>query len=151
MTQIDTIFDFDLIGEAFAFANFDNRSLINAYLDRQTGTVLYFSPWGEGDFDEEPDDLEDTSRYIAIPDTRQFGLGSELAITFAEEQAPHLADEVSQIFRRRGGFQRFKALLLEMGLLDKWYQYQNEQEFAVILRWCRQNDIRHTPPEPRGK
>ena len=147
MERPNAVFTFDTIEMAFEYANFDDRSN-DAYLDRHTGSSLYFSMLG--DSDEEPDDFDDTSRYIAIPDTRDFGLGSQLAVQFASDRAPTLVDDVQSVFGGRGGFRRFKDLLDRNGLLESWYEYQAEHERAAIITWCADNDIRYTLESPSG-
>ncbi|MCR9207638.1 MAG: UPF0158 family protein [bacterium] len=145
MTRTNIVFDFDTIENAFDYANFDDRSN-DAYLDRQTGASLYFSTFG--DSDDTPDDFDDTTRYVAIPDTRDFGLGSDLAIKFTSEHAPQLIDDAKACFGGRGGFRRFKDLLDRNRLLDHWHEYQSEHERLAILQWCVDNDIRHSLQEP---
>ncbi len=125
MTKPNITFDFETIEMAFEFANFDDRSN-DAYLDRRTGKSLYFSMLE--DSEDEPDDLDDRTRYVAIPDTRDFGLGSQLAVQFATENAPELLDDVHSAFTGRGAFRRFKDLLDRSGFLEAWYQYQAEYE-----------------------
>ncbi len=98
MNQPQAVFDFDAIEMAFYYANFDGGSN-EAYLDRHTGEALYFSTFG--DSDEEPDDIDDTSRYVALPDARDMGLGSRLAVEFASDTAPHLVDDVRNAFGTR--------------------------------------------------
>ncbi|TWU40196.1 hypothetical protein Q31b_35410 [Novipirellula aureliae] len=147
MTRPNVVFAFDTIEMAFEYANFDDRSN-DAYLDRHTGNSLYFSMLG--DSDDEPDDFDDTARYVAIPDTRDFGLGSQLAIQFASETAPSLLDDVRDAFRGRGGFRRFKDLLDRNDLLESWHQYEAEHERTAILQWCADNDIRYTRDDSDG-
>ncbi|TWU41687.1 hypothetical protein Poly51_63820 [Rubripirellula tenax] len=145
MTTPNVVFAFDTIEMAFDYANFDDRSN-DAYLDRHTGSSLYFSMLG--DSDDEPDDFDDTTRYVAIPDTRDFGLGSQLAVQFASEIAPALLDDVRDAFGGRGAFRRFKDLLDRNGLLESWYEYQAGHERKAILQWCANNDIRYTMDTP---
>ncbi|MEM8671529.1 MAG: UPF0158 family protein [Planctomycetota bacterium] len=144
MTKPKAVFAFDTIEMAFDYANFDDRSN-DAYLDRQTGNALYFSMLG--DSDEEPDDFEDSSRYIAIPDTRDFGLGSQLALEFASELAPALLDDVRNAFSGSGAFRRFKVLLERRDLLDCWHKYEADYERSAILQWCDRNEIHCTKPD----
>ncbi len=144
MTREDAVFDFDTIELAFEYANFDDHSN-EAFLDRHTGTSLYFSMLG--DSDAQPDDFDDATRYIAIPDTRDFGLGSQLTIDFVSEFAPSLIDAVQHAFDRRGGFRRFKDLIERQDLLDQWYKHEADHEHAAILQWCDENKIRYTLPQ----
>lgn len=141
MNKPNVVFAYNTIELAFQWADFADRSN-SAYLDRHTGNSLYFSM--DGDSDPEPDDFDDTTRYVAIPDKRDFGLGKKLAIQFACEAAPSLLDDVHAAFRGRGGFRRFKELLNLNDLLDSWYKYEAEHERAAILQWCADNDIRYT-------
>lgn len=147
MTDPNVVFEFDTIELAFEYANFGDRSN-DAYLDRHTGNALYFSTYG--DSDEEPDDFDDTTRYVAIPDTRDFGLGSQLAIEFASELAPSLLEDVREAFGGRGGFRRFKDLLDRNNLLESWHEYEAEHERTAIVQWCVDNDIRYTMDEAAG-
>lgn len=148
MKTPNVVFDFQTIEVAFEYANSHDRSN-QAYLDRHTGESLFFSMYG--DSDEEPDDMDDTDRYVAIPDTRDYGLGSQLAVNFASEVAPDLRDEVARAFHRRGGFRRFKALLIRHGLLNAWYEYRSQRERSVILHWCAKNDIRYRMSAGEGE
>jgi hypothetical protein len=148
MPKPNALFNFNTIELAFEYANFGDHSN-EAYLDRHTGNSLYFSM--HGDSDEEPDDIDDTTRYVAIPDRRDFGLGSQLAIQFATENAPSLLDDVYDAFRGRGGFRRFKDLLDRNNLLDAWHEYEAEQERTAIIKWCLDNDIRYTMDDPTGE
>ena len=141
MTPPNVVFDFDTIDIAFEFANADDRSN-EAYLDRHTGQSLFFS--SSGDSDEEPDDFDDTTRYVAIPDTRDFGMSSQLAIRFATEVVPSLLEDVRDAFRRRGGFRRLRELVEQNDLLYSWYAYEAEHERAIIIQWCADNDIHFT-------
>ena len=147
MNQPQAVFDFDAIELAFGYANFDGRAN-EAYLDRRTGEVLYFSTFG--DSDEEPDDIDDTSRYVALPHAHDMGLGSRLAVEFASDTAPHLVDDVRNAFGGRGGFRRFKNLLDKHGLLDAWHAYEAERERTALIRWCDENDVHYTITKVQG-
>lgn len=75
--------------------------------------------------------------------------GSQLAIEFATDVAPHLLDEVRNIFSQRGAFRRFKDMLGKHHLLDSWHKYETDREREAILRWCDENDVRYTIEEDR--
>jgi hypothetical protein len=141
MTKPNVVFNFDTIELAFEYANISDGSH-TAYLDRHTGKSLYFSTFG--DSDEEPDDLDDASRYVAIPDKRELGLGSQLPKDFARDNAPSLADDIYEFFRGPGAYRRFEDLLDRNKLLESWYEYQAERERTAIEQWCSENDIRYT-------
>lgn len=145
MTSPNVVFAFDIIEGAFDYVNFGDHSN-SAYLDRHTGTSLYFSI--HGDSDEEPEDFGDDTRYVAIPDTRDLGMGRQLAIQFVSEVRPALRGEIRDAIKGRGGFRRFKDILNQNGLLDRWYEYEAQYERNLIMEWCAENDIRYTTELP---
>lgn len=142
MSKRSVVFAFDTIEMAFEYASFDNE----VYLDRHTGKSIYLSP--DGDADEEPEDLDDDTRYVAVPNKSELDLGSRLAIEFTAKAAPLLLDDVREAFRGRGGFRRFKDLLDRHHLLDAWHEYQADQERTALMQWCNDNDIRYTLDTP---
>lgn len=145
MNESEAIFDLSAIELAVEFTSADPHSN-EAYLDRQSGDFLYFSDLG--DSDEEPDDFEDSMRYIAMPNQHELGLGRDLAAKFVAEQAPHLADDLRKAFSHRGGYRRFKALMETHGLLDAWYEYESKAERQAICRWCDEHGIRYRIDDP---
>ena len=51
-------------------------------------------------------------------------------------------EKVYSIFRSRGAYSRYKDLLDDKGLLDKWYKFENERQQAALKEWCVENDIK---------
>lgn len=96
--------------DAFEFVSAaqGDRELSNAWVDRQTGAVLYGGDCAE---DELPEDIDDASRYLEVPDKRDFDLGQPLVWRFVRRQSDELYDEVSACFSRRGAYSRYKDLL----------------------------------------
>jgi hypothetical protein len=87
---------FDEISNAFDVA--DTGGEHEAFVCRQTGKVYCrfgSTVAGEGDGinDDIPDDIEDESKYIAIPDKKTLGLGKPLVLDFASEFMPDDFDE----------------------------------------------------------
>jgi hypothetical protein len=54
---------------------------------------------------------------------------------------PDEFDRVDAIFSKRGAYSRFKDLLEEKGLLDKWYNFEDERNRNALMQWCIENDI----------
>jgi hypothetical protein len=54
---------------------------------------------------------------------------------------PEDCDEVRRIFKRRGAYGRFKALLARRGALERWYDFENKTEEAALRDWCEANEI----------
>lgn len=112
----------------------ENRALLN----RETARVHRQSHIADGDEDL-PDDLDDFTRYIAVPHKNELDLGRRLVFAFIIAEAPHLEDRVHEAFRRRGAYAKFKGLLDRAGLLDRWHAYEAAAEKAALLRWAAEN------------
>jgi hypothetical protein len=129
---------FEDILDAYSFTSFGNGGN-SAYLDTETGEIYLQSDDGEID-DELPDDIED-DRYVMIPDKYDLDLGKHLVRKFACEHLPESYDAIDAIFRKRGAYSRFKDLLIQKDMLQKWYDYQNSAEEKALRDWCKLNKI----------
>ena len=130
---------FDDIENAFFFVSMDQQFMHNAYLCRETGEIFYTSEMG--DSDEFPEDIDDPNKYITIPHKNELDLGKALVIEFSSEYLPGELDRVYSIFRRKGAFSRFKDLLASKGVLEEWYEFENERQKVALKEWCKENNI----------
>ena len=133
---------FNELLEAFEFADFssgENR----AYLDPRTGRLYVVSDLDdpEDPIEEVPEDLETSKVYIALPDRRHLNLGRPLALSFVEEALPDQWETAAEIFRRKGAYGRFKALLARHGALQSWYAFQAAATERALREWCEDNGI----------
>ncbi len=110
-----------------------------AYLDRDAGTFLWHSEYGDN-FDELPEDLR-SDRYIEIPHKNELNLGKSLVFAFVIEYIPNSLYEVEAIFRKKGAYHRYKVLLERNGMLEKWYAYEEDALEDSIKEWCEFNQI----------
>lgn len=134
---------FDDIENAFYFVSSDQEFMNSAFLCRETGEIFYDSGL-IGREDDFPEDIEDPDKYISIPHKNRFGLGKDLVIEFSSRYLPEEIDRVYSIFRRKGAYSKYKQLLEKKGLLDKWYEFEDERQKAAIREWCKDNEIRIT-------
>ena|SRR5688572_8824678 len=110
------------------------------YLSLERGTFHPTS--GELELEEEPpQDLDDATKYIAIPHKNDLDLGRSLALSFVEEVLPDDYDTAVAYFRKRGAYARFKGLLEARGMLNRWYEYESTATKAALCQWCKDNDI----------
>jgi len=112
----------------------------SAYISKKTGKVVYYTP---EDISGEPAEewvLEDVD-YIQIPDKYELDLGNRLAFRFVEESLPSMVDEVRDIFRCRGAYGRFKALMDRVNLLQAWYDYEAQQTSEALRKWCEAEGV----------
>ncbi len=127
--------------DAFAYVNSAPAGENSAHLSLVSGRIQRNSTWtdiwdkpGAGDKDADGETL-------SIPHKTELGLGRELALWFAEEVIPDLQEEVEGFFQKRGAYGKFKALLMQEGLLQEWYQFEKEAEEQGLKNWCEENGI----------
>ena len=87
-----------------------------------------------------PEDIDD-EKYIAIPHKNDLGLGTSQVFDFVREFLPDDYDEVRRIFRRKGAYGGYKAMLVRRGALDRWYDFSNKAEENALREWCTENEI----------
>jgi len=64
------------------------------------------------------------------------------SVDFAHE---YLSDEVAMIhamFSRQGAYARYKDFLEERGMLEKWYEFESENQEKALRKWCEANLIK---------
>jgi hypothetical protein len=130
---------YDDIENAFMFVSMEQMFGNQALLSKKTGEIFYISDYG--DSDELPDDIEDSDNYIEIPHKNDLDLGKQLVNQFVSEHLPEEVAHVSQIFRRKGAYSKYKALLEKKGLLDKWCNFEQRKQNEGLRKWCSDNDI----------
>ncbi len=91
--------------------------------------------------DELPDEIDDSSLYIAVPHKVDLDLGKNFAIKFTAEHLPDDYSKVCGFFCQRGAYRRFKDLLERRDSLEAWYGYEAQAVEQVLREWCRENQI----------
>ena len=129
---------FDDLELALEFSSFDIYGDHCAYLCTESGHIYYESDALE---EELPDDIFENDKYIEIPSKRELDLGKPLVLQFVEQYLPSDLDTVYSIFRSKGAYSRYKALLENRNALDKWYEYEQEAQKKELLSWCKYNGI----------
>ena len=133
---------FSDIESSFEFVSGESVGMNEAFLCRRTGKIYWRSDsLGLDELEEIPDDVEDDEKYIAIPDKRELGLGKPLVLDFAREVLPNDFDEVRYMFGRRGAYQKFRALVTQRNVLDRWYEFEAKATERALREWCELNSV----------
>ncbi len=137
---------FNDIENAMMFVSASGYGENSALLDKSTGKIYYQSDYEDMDeFEDFPQEEYDSDIHIKIPHKNDLNLGKDLVFEFVEKFIPDAYEKVDEIFRRRGAYSRYKDLLDDKGVLEKWYDFENQQEQAALLQWCEENNIDLTP------
>jgi hypothetical protein len=113
----------------------------SAYICADTEKIYWTSDTVDLDEDDVPADIHDSDRYIGVPHKNDLGLGRRLTLAFAEKDCPADYETVVRFFQRRGAYSRFEDLLQTRGLLERWYDFENEITDAALRAWCVENGI----------
>ena len=130
---------FDDIENAFLYVSMSHMLENQAILCKETGEIFYISEMG--DSDDLPDDIDESDNYIEIPHKNELDLGRELVFRFVSEHLPEEYNRVAQVFRKKGAYSRYKDLLEHEGLLEKWYEFENDAQSKALREWCKENNI----------
>ena len=95
--------------EAFEFVAAGSGGEHQAFLCKQSGKLYYQSELCD-DFDILPDDIDDTGKFLQVPDKKELDLGKPLALAFTREFLPGDFDDVRQFFSRRGAYARIQGI-----------------------------------------
>ena len=131
---------FDELLNAYFFASADGGADTAALIQRDSGKIYYQSQDGSPEEDA-PVDLDDATRYLALPCQNDLDLGQELVFAFVEAQIPADFEQVSAIFRQRGAYRRFKDFLEHRDALDAWYAFEQQATERALREWCAENEI----------
>jgi len=131
---------FQDIWEAFEFVSSGDPTENEAFLSRETGVIHWHSEYADG-VEELPSDIGEENKYFSIPHKQDLGLGKRIAIRFAEDFLADDLGKVREIFSRRGAYARFKDLLDERGMLERWYEYEASAQKEAVLGWCAENGV----------
>lgn len=127
------------IEDAYLFVSMGPEFSNQAILCKETGEIYYASEYG--DENEIPEDAYENDECIEIPGKNALDLGNYMVFEFVEENLPEMYEQVRQIFRKRGAYARYKDLLDEKGLLQRWYDFENDRQTQALREWCADNEI----------
>ena len=129
-TELTLAFDFVSSGRPYEH---------QAFLNIETGKIYWQSAFGDNE-EELPADLEN-GKYVEIPHKNDLGLGKSLALDFSYRHISNECERIEAIFRRKGAYSKFKAVLENNGVIDKWYEYESSAQEKALREWCEVRGI----------
>src|SRR5260221_9491151 len=101
---------------AFEFVSAGGMGEHQAFLCKQSGKIYWHSELSD-DLDELPGDIDDSEKYVQIPNKRELDLGKPLVLDFARQFLPDDFDEAwprAARFRPHGNPTALGAELMEL-------------------------------------
>ena len=143
MAEMNTRVKLSELVDAFEWASATGPFENLAYVDRASGRVWLVSDLDDAieDSEDPPEDLQDESLYLPVPNKNELDLGRNLAFRFVQEKLPESYQLVRGFFSRPGAYGRFKNLLDDGGLLNDWYAYEKAGIEEALREWATYNDV----------
>ncbi|MGI6851770.1 UPF0158 family protein [Mesorhizobium sp. 1B3] len=110
-----------------------------AYVHRLTGEIFVISD--TAGIYEGPEDMEESDEFLAIPTRSELQLGRDVVLSFVGQEAPDEWEDVSDMFRRKGAYGRFKQWLHDKGKLHAWHAFEEKATEEALREWCEDNEI----------
>jgi hypothetical protein len=130
---------YDDLENAFLFVSSGAPFEHHAVIHRITGESFFNSEiTGENEIPEEVDECDD---YLAVPHKNELDLGRPLVMEFVRTCCPEHGARVQGIFSRQGAYRRYKDFLADKGLLESWYDFENQRTREALLQWCEEKGI----------
>lgn len=117
------------------------------YYDRADDKVLMMATYDSLPEDDELQDAieEDTTgRYIRIDDFEGSNRGWDCMARFAASKDGDVRYRLERAINRRGAFRMFKDTVEDLGLLDEWRRFEEDDELRRAMDWCEKNGISYT-------
>ena len=114
----------DILG-AFEFVSAGGIGEHQAFLCKQSGKIYWHSELSD-DLDELPDDIDDSEKYVQIPNKRELDLGKPLVLNFARQFLPDYFDEVRQIFSQQRRLRQIQGSAGSKGRTRSMVRFRGE-------------------------
>ena len=130
-----------LVYDAIESAN----EVYDQYLDTDAMEVVSL-PNMDSDFAEVLDEDEELmeliendkyNRFLPLPSQFDLQEYSVMEDYIDELEDKQLAQRLARAIRGRGAFRRFKDILIDLGKIQSWYDYQDQYYWNFARRWCR--------------
>jgi len=148
LKEARNMLNYNTLEEAFMFVSSGMQHENYAVINKKTGEIHYRGDvidsgdlFADDDSEDEDDEEFLGDNYVYVPHKNDLDLGRKLVFDFVAQYLPDMYNEVERIFRSRGAYSRFKALLDAENQLQNWYNYENERTKAALLEWCKDNGL----------
>ena len=112
------------------------------FLDKETGEVVMMNEMmmGISEYEEVSEQLDEHGFY-RLPG--QFDIDDYRTMEMFISTLPGpAANKLSRAISGRGAFRRFKDMVIDLGLSDKWYKFQDDTHRNLAIRWCEENGLK---------
>ena len=140
--------------EHLELSNEENKS----YLNKSTGEIHLIPDEIESYLEEDSDEdylpeweieiipiakdiLANPDKYIQFPNQfyiNEYSIMERFSLSITEEK---LRDAIYSSLKGSGAFRKFKNIINEFGIEDKWYKYKDGELKEFAIEWCKENNL----------
>ncbi|HEY3439136.1 MAG TPA: UPF0158 family protein [Paludibaculum sp.] len=113
-----------------------------SFLDVESGEVVSVSPMMD-DYEEMCEEIDGAmgERYLALPDQSDYDELDWMREYALGVKDRRVGNKLMDATDRPHPFRRFKDVAQELGEIDGWHQFRDQQLRAVALDWCEENEV----------
>lgn len=83
---------------------------------------------------------DDLVRFPSKYDLNEYAMMEDFIRTVKD---PHIRDCLGIAIEGRGAFRRFKDTADRFGVIDKWYEFKEQELLAYAKEWCESHGLRY--------
>ena len=137
-----------LVHDAIESAN----EVFDQYLDTKEMKVIMLPNMetGAADFEDGDEELmaqiedDEENRFYALPSQYDIHEYRIMEAYIDELKDDRLAHELLRAIRGKGAFRRFKDTLIGYGMIQSWYDYEDQYYWKLARRWCIERNLEFT-------
>ena len=144
---LDVVVPLKIIIDGIEGANAD----WNQYLDiEKMEVVMLPEDTFEAEFDEDDEKLSElideqwNVRFFSLPsqyDIHEYSIMEQFIYSLPKEKDQSM---LLNAIRGRGAFRRFKDKLIQMGIVQQWYDYQEGAYRKIAIKWCEDHGFNYS-------
>ncbi|PAV28071.1 hypothetical protein CIL05_18355 [Virgibacillus profundi] len=126
--------------DELASAYLDNFDEMSYVLNKETGEVILDAPeslTGEPEVDWNDEEAESLLSIPQITSSEAY----DVMLKFCDKQKPAITEKLARVLEGRKPFRNFKDKVIELGMEEQWYSFEQNEAKEVIMKWLSDHSL----------
>ena len=111
------------------------------YYNKITGELEYFNREQENPNDLDIDEIDEDENVVALPSKYSIDdYGIMKDFMFAQKDKK-IHDAIYDSIHQKGAFRKFRQVVEQYGILQKWYEFKDKEYEDIVKEWCEKNGL----------
>ena len=111
------------------------------FYNKITGELEYFNSEQENPNDFDIDEIDEDENFVALPSKYSIDdYGIMKDFMFAQKDKK-IHDAIYDAIHQKGAFRKFRQVVEQTGILQKWYEFRNKEYEDIVKEWCETNGL----------